>query len=146
MDRLLTEHFGQVAVAESTTNSDSEREDNFESNECTSPDSLIEKRISELATLHDDGESDDDTEIAESNVECQDFNSQFTCNCLKNCFTTFSDIEINDNIFSMREMSKVEKEMFVMGLLQKGTFGQITQRKTERKQAIFSYSFRGETI
>ena len=88
MDRLLTEHFGQVAVAESTTNSDSEREDNFESNECTSPDSLIEKRISELATLHDDGESDDDTEIAESNVECQDFNSQFTCNCLKNCFTT----------------------------------------------------------
>ena len=50
MDRLLTEHFGQVAVAESTTNSDSEGEDNFESNECTSPDSLIEKRISELAT------------------------------------------------------------------------------------------------
>ena len=146
MDRLLTEHFGQVAVAESTTNSDSEREDNFESNECTSPDSLIEKRISELATLHDDGESDDDTEIAESNVECQDFNSQFNCNCLKNCFTTFSDIEINDNIFSMREMSKVEKEMFVMGLLQKGTFGQITQRKTERKRARFSYSFRGETI
>ena len=146
MDRLLTEHFGQVAVAESTTNSDSEREDNFESNECTSPDSLIEKRISELATLHDDGESDDDTEIAESNVECQDFNLQFTCNCLKNCFTTFSDIEINDNIFSMREMSKVEKEMFVMGLLQKGTFGQITQRKTERKRARFSYSFRGETI
>ena len=69
MDRLLTEHFGQVAVAESTTNSDSEGEDNFESNKCTSQDSLIEKKISELTTLHDDGESDDDTEIAESNVE-----------------------------------------------------------------------------
>ena len=69
LDRLLTEHFGQVAVAESTTNSVSEGENNFKSNECTSPESLIEKRISELTTLHDDGESDGDNDVTESNVD-----------------------------------------------------------------------------
>jgi hypothetical protein len=36
--------------------------------------------------------------------------------------------------------------MFVMGVLQKGGFGQVTQRKTERKRMRYSYSFRGETI
>ena len=38
----------------------------------------------------------------------------------ENCLTTFSNVEINDNIFMM-EMSKAKKDSYVMGLLQKET-------------------------
>ena len=113
---------------------------NSESNECNSPEGLIEKRISELATSHYDGESDDDNDDAESNVDCQDFNSQFTCNCMKNWFTTFSDVEINDNKFGMREMSKAEKEMYVMDCCRKG-LGQITQRKAAARTVISGFLY-----
>lgn len=70
--------------------------------------------------------------------------TQHTCRCLKNYHILV--VEIKENIFSMREMSKVEKEMYVVGVLQKGVFGQVAQRKTERKRMTYFYSFSGETV
>lgn len=46
----------------------------------------------------------------------------------------------------MREMTKVEKELFIMGTLQTGCFGQTTQRNTERKHVRYTYNFKGKSI
>lgn len=61
-----------------------------------------------------------DLEIDEFlDILCVVFDGLFMnrCVCIKNCFGIFLDNEIKEYIFNMREMIKVEKELYIMGIL-----------------------------
>ena len=67
------------------------------------------------------------------------------CSCSKNCYLQFSIEEIRSNIYNLREMSKTEKELVIMGTLKKvGTDSRC--RSGERKRVRFDYIFNGMKI
>lgn len=97
--------------------------------------------MTEFIKSQNDNESSAEREAEENSTNGTENEDSFTCICSRNCLETFSDSEIDENIFQLRELSKEEKEMFIMGVLQKETFGSITRNSNERKRMRYSYSF-----
>lgn len=87
-----------------------------------------------------------DSEVNESSEE--DFNvgtSENKCGCGdKNCLSQFKSSEIAEHILNIQEMDKVEKEMLIMGSLQRHTNEQVKGGK--RKRVKVSYMFQGRRI
>lgn len=91
--------------------------------------------MTESIQSQNENESSAETDAEENSTNGPENEDSFACRCSRNCLETFSDSEIDENIFQLREMSKVEKEMFVMGALQKEAFGLITRNSNEKKTA-----------
>ncbi|XP_053389671.1 uncharacterized protein LOC128552653 [Mercenaria mercenaria] len=67
------------------------------------------------------------------------------CGCSKNCFLQFSVEEIRSNIYNLRELTKTEKELLIMGTLKKIGNDQRC-RSGERKRVRYEYIFNGIKI
>lgn len=123
--------------------------DHEDENEDVDHDATIALRMSEFVETQNEHNSAVDLETDESlDTLCVASDGSFMnrCACTKNCFGIFSDNEIKEHIFNMREMTKVEKELYIMGTLQTGCFGQTTKRNTKRKRVHYTYNFKGESI
>lgn len=114
--------------------------------ESVNHDETITRRMTESIQSQNDNESSAETEAEENSTDGPENEDSFTCTCSRNCLETFSDSEIDENIFQLRELSKKEKEIIVMGVLQKEAFGSITRNSNERKRTRYFYSFKGVSI
>lgn len=69
--------------------------------------------MTEFIQSQNDNESSAETKAEENSTNGPENQEKFACTCSRNCLETFSDNEIDENIYQLRELSKVEKEMFV---------------------------------
>lgn len=147
LDRKIEEYFWRLNVTRHDYHhSESDHEDE---NEDVNHDVTIALRMSEfMETQNEHNLAVETDKFVDTLCVAAEGDGLFMnrCVCTKNCFGTFSDNEINEHIFNMREMTKVEKELFITGTLQTGCFGQTTKRNTERKRLRYTYSFKGKNI
>lgn len=143
MDRLIEEHFGRFNVSQ---RDDQHSDESDNEDESVNHDETITRRMTEFIQSQNDNESSAEREAEENSTNGPENEDIFTCTCSRNCLETFSNNEIDENIFQLRELSKEENEMFVMGVLQKEAFGSITRNSNERKRMRYSYSFKGVSI
>ena len=105
-----------------------------------------EGRINEM--LQD--ENQDDTEAGtEDVIEIEDdgFNvGDFVCKCSVNCMAPFTKDDVDTHILTVREMTKDEKEMYIMGVLREiGVDKQKTWRG-DRKRKRYGYEFQNKRV
>lgn len=143
MDRLIEEHFGRFNVSQ---RDDQHSDEGDNEDESVNHDETITRRMTESIQSQNDNESSAETEAEENSTDGPENEDSFTYTCSRNCLETFSDSEIDENIFQLRELSKKEKEIIVMGVLQKEAFGSITRNSNERKRTRYFYSFKGVSI
>jgi hypothetical protein len=68
------------------------------------------------------------------------------CSCKKNCLQSFDIDDVYQQILSLREMSKDEKEMYVMGSLNRAGADQNESRYGARKRVRYVYKFQGSSV
>lgn len=91
-------------------------------------------------------EDEDEDEELENNINVISMFDRSSCVCLNSCFGHLSDDDVNQNIMNLREMTKDEKEMFIMGVLSKIGFDKTTSRNTQRKRTRYIYLYKGQTV
>ncbi|XP_048771609.1 uncharacterized protein LOC125677540 [Ostrea edulis] len=84
--------------------------------------------------------------VHDSNDENTEVEDEFVCNCSSNCLDNFLKSEITDHIYRLREMTKEEKEMYIMGSIKKVGNKKVTSKRKERKRARYEYSFESQAI
>ena len=70
----------------------------------------------------------------------------FSCKCLRNCLTHFERSELISHILNIRELNKDEKELMIMGVLQKVGKDDLTTKKKTRKRIRYVYKFKGVSV
>ncbi|XP_053392666.1 uncharacterized protein LOC123542687 [Mercenaria mercenaria] len=90
----------------------------------------------------------EDTNVNSEDPQC-DINNVKTiydsgCKCTKNCFSNFTFSQIESNILNVREMTKSEKEMLIMGTLKRIISD--ARCKGNRKRSRYEYVFEGVTV
>ncbi|XP_078314026.1 uncharacterized protein LOC111104843 isoform X3 [Crassostrea virginica] len=63
-----------------------------------------------------------------------------SCSCRMECMSKFSFHEIHDHICSMRELSKEERDMYIMGKIKSRSTGSVSSRHDAKRQR-YEYSF-----
>jgi hypothetical protein len=132
---LFREHFG---LRQDEHDSYAYSSDGGSADECDQQE-LIMNRVSQYSEIENSVVHDSEGE----NSEAED---EFTCNCSGNCFDNFSKSEITDHIYRLREMTKEEKEMYIMGSMKRVGNRKVTSKRKERKRVRFEYSFEGKSI
>ena len=148
LDNLFREHFGSDQLGNDVhvdVNSEGEN-DNDTDNVDESTDRLISDRVSQYLN-QDSNEGTDEQQserVGENNID--ELNENFRCHCVNNCFTHFTESEVWEHIYNMREMTKEEKEMYIMGTLKQIGTTKLTLKRKERKRIRHSYSFHGHNV
>lgn len=73
-----------------------------------------------------------------------DERGELRCSCKTNCLEQFNRQLVDSHILSLREMEESEKEMFIMGTLQR--IGGNETRKGKRQRTRFRFVFNGKTV
>ncbi|XP_056013929.1 uncharacterized protein LOC125667802 [Ostrea edulis] len=73
-------------------------------------------------------------------------NTTTACSCGKNCLKNIGVEEIQNSILTTKELTRDEKDMFIMGRLMCTGFGSNTQRGKERKRKKYAYYFQNQEI
>lgn len=98
-------------------------------------------QLTQQENVTQDGSPESDTDDPQSDIDNLEDIYYSGCGCSKNCFQQFTLCRIQENILSLREMAKNEKEMFIMGTLKK--IGMDGRCKGERKRIRYEYIFEG---
>lgn len=106
MDWLIEEHFGRFNVSQ---RDDQHSDESDNEDESVNHDETITRRMTEFIQSQNDNESSAETEAEENSTNGPENEDSFTCTWSRNCLETFSDSEIDENIFQLRELSKEEK-------------------------------------
>jgi hypothetical protein len=99
-----------------------------------------EKYIKGLAA---EADSESESELEAAAETCQE-NEKRGCKCQTNCLEQFQEGIIKDHILSLRELEKGEKEMYIMGALQKVCTDDT--RKGKRQRIRYRFVHDGRTI
>lgn len=83
-----------------------------------------------------DNEEKEETEVVQEN--------SVKCSCNKNCMDSFSKEDVQEHVFSLREMEKNEKEMFIMASLQK--YRNEGTRNGKRRRVRYRFMFGGVQV
>ena len=79
--------------------------------------------------------------------EDDEFNiSDFQCKCSKNCLALFVKEDIENHILTVREMTKEEREMYIMGVLNEIGIDKHKTWRGDRKRKRYGYTFNGKKI
>ena len=68
------------------------------------------------------------------------------CGCKMKCHSKLSEMQMYEHILNIREMSKEEKEMYVMGALIDCSDGEVTKRGKKRMRSRNTFTFAGKSV
>ena len=114
------------------------QEEEIDTNKNT--ESRIQELIQSSNNPHENSNSESDTD--EFNPETPD-----VCHCKNsNCLGQFDVDEINAHVLQVSEMTKIEKEMYIMGTLQLLGVDQKRFKQGERKRVRYEYVYGGKKV
>lgn len=111
--------------------------------------------------MTDEEESDDENEAPLSIAECISSSSSdeyseeetpstdqsgFQCNCGKRCLSKMDRTSVEEHIMNIKEMTKDEKDLYVMGAVHKVNPDQKRSRYGERKRTRYDYRYEGHKV
>ncbi|KAJ8312014.1 hypothetical protein KUTeg_009387, partial [Tegillarca granosa] len=97
----------------------------------------------------------DEINPTENDLEVHDLNDntcilkckiETGCKCLDSCLNKFSVDEIFHHILNLRELSKDEREMYIMGSLQNEMSQTSITNQGKRQRQSYGYKYQGKTI
>ncbi|KAJ8303813.1 hypothetical protein KUTeg_018635 [Tegillarca granosa] len=152
LESLVNEHFGYLSVhAQVDTNHlcDYVPEvcDNYEEEV-----PFTENQLIDISSIND---FLDEINPTENDLEVHDFNDntdilkckiETGCKCLDSCLNKFSVDEIYHHILNLRELSKDEREMYIMGSLQNEMSQTSITNQGKRQRQSYGYKYQGKTI
>ncbi|XP_060576229.1 uncharacterized protein LOC132733584 [Ruditapes philippinarum] len=153
LDDLLSSSFG-LSHQSNTCNSVAIRNES-ENEVIEAPDISIESRLDRYFTaslvldpVNADNQGNADTyqnsDDPQSDIDNLKHIYDSGCKCTKNCFSNLSFPQIEANILNLREMTKNEKEMLIMGTLKK--INSDIRCKEDRKRSRYEYYFDGVKV
>jgi len=114
---------------------------------------VISARLRSVVNVREDTDSDEESsdneiELDDSDVDVISIRRFFDgCGCKRHCEKHFTPSQIYSSILDMREKTKDEKELFVMGVLSNvAEFGEITKRGKKRQRGRTTFSVNGTTV
>lgn len=133
---------GNKSTDTSSSNDDDDDDDEIDTNQ------VVNHRVSQLLENQCDMNNDlpDEENTEEENPGTEEDLNSFKCNCLNNCFEKFNATKIRDHIYRLREMTKDEKEMLIMGSIKHIGNKKITSKAKENKRLRYDFSFQGQSI
>lgn len=139
------------APSDEESDSDSDRDELIHSN--LVHDDVLRERIDLFTRSNGDDYSeeieseDDDNVSCNGNSDIQSLKEKVltSCSCGKNCLDSVPLDDIQSSILALRELSREERDMFIMGKLSCNS-NSCTQRGKERKRKRYTYFFRNKEI
>lgn len=139
------------APSDEESDSDSDRDELIHSNRVH--DDVLRERIDLFTRGNGDDYSeeieseDDDNVSCNGNSDIQSLKEKVltSCSCGKNCLDSVPLDDIQNSILALRELSREERDMFIMGKLSCNS-NSCTQRGKERKRKRYTYFFRNKEI
>lgn len=139
------------APSDEESDSDSDRDELIHSNRVH--DDVLRERIDLFTRSNGDDYSeeieseDDDNVSCNGNSDIQSLKEKVltSCSCGKNCLDSVPLDDIQNSILALRELSREERDMFIMGKLSCNS-NSCTQRGKERKRKRYTYFFRNKEI
>ena len=108
-----------------------------------SNETLLEKKLQHLIS-NDNQNNTFSMNVVNENLDNFDLNitekMDNSCSCRMECMSKFSFHEIHDHICSMRELSKEERDMYIMGKIKSRSTGSVSSRHDAKRQR-YEYSF-----
>ncbi|KAH3800796.1 hypothetical protein DPMN_154439 [Dreissena polymorpha] len=149
LESLFSEHFGRTPVSTpyaSQTLSDSDHERDESCSEST--ESFVSRARSALVQVSREDESSD-SDPEQVLHECDELASLHKfmqgCGCKKHCAKNFSLGKIQEHVCTMRELSKEEKERFLMGVLTDAKC-ETTKRGMKSQRDRTHFYVKGKTV
>ena len=108
-----------------------------------SNETLLDKKLQQLIS-NDKQNNTFSMNVVNENLDNFDLNitekMDNSCSCRMECMSKFSFHEIHDHICSMRELSKEERDMYIMGKIKSRSTGSVSSRHDAKRQR-YEYSF-----
>ena len=169
LENLFSEHFGRTPVSTPAASQDNDRvplsddaDDDQFVHEVVDLDQRAMQFLDETNSLDPDADSSGDDSEAEDRGRLTDIESiplpqddpdlckiretkARGCSCKSMCISLFSDDVLYNHILNMREMSKEEKDMYIMGSLVESN-KETTKRGKKRRRSRQTYMFSGERV
>ena len=166
LESLFSDHFGRTPL---TTPACSQEEDGSGEGvaielEHSVVNDVVDGRVRQFvnskdsdtgAEEHDNIACEDDNSVSGRGSSDDEFDSEKVkiskflkdgCQCKLECSERLTKKMIQDNIYTVREMTKAEKEMYIMGTLKHRNDGEKTKRGKKRVRSRVAYTFNGTDI
>lgn len=142
---MYEDYFPQFERQQDT--SDSNQEDQDTELDSTEVHRRIESYLSESNESENTVEQTEQTDDARNTLDSDVLqNCRDGCGCKLDCLSRFQQEEIVQHVYTLREMDKDEKELYVMGAFNQISKDSKRSRYGDRKRVRLSYSFKGITI
>ena len=102
---------------------------------------VSEREDEEVEHIEDEGEHEDDDECFTIFTI-----ADFECRCSVSCISQFEQSEIQEHIMNICEMTKEEKDMYLMGVLQPIGVSHTKTWRGERKRKRYGYTYGGKNV
>ena len=151
LETFYTDHFGGSATNDtqsSVNDTDDHEADTAVDQEWPDDDDQVERdttRIEERIDTYLDGDDtvEDDANNSGNESPVSDGNGR-RCSCKVDCVDQFDKETVSSHILGLKEMDKNEKEMYIMGSLQK--VANEETRRGKRKRVRYLFRFEGKAV
>lgn len=96
-----------------------------------------------LDNVQNKNQNSEELDLEDGNLDCR-ISETFRngCSCRMECMSKFTSEEISNHIYSMRELSKDEKDMYIMGKLKSKSTGLSSRHDAKRQRYTYNFDDR----
>lgn len=162
LESIISDHFGRTPLSTPLCSQNSELNEDLtdlydedHDDETLNVENVIDGRAREYLHRADDDTSSSEDEVSENLATLRNTDNDFQrvqsfnqrgCECTKKCSAKFTVEEIYDHILNVREMTKDEKELYIMGVVGEVTNNDKTKRGKKRQRMRHVFRFHGQVV